>query len=289
MNTHHTSSSSGKIVAGLIIIAVGVIFLLRQMGYYFPQWLFSWPMILIVIGLINGAKRGFRHFAWFILVGLGVAFLLDQMYPVYHITRYAWPVFIIGAGLFMILNRNRSWPDRAERLQHWQNRRAQFVQNANTDANATAQQTTEPTAYTQAAYTQYPESSVYPPENTNTAAQHNTNSEFVDITAVLGGIKRNILSKHVTGADITAFMGGAELNFSQADINGRVIIDMTLIMGGCKLIVPSNWQVISEITAIMGGIDDKRNIMPTTNATNPKVLILKGVALMGGIEITSYI
>ncbi len=283
MNMQHTSSPSGKIVAGLIIVAVGVIFLLRQMGYYFPQWLFSWPMILIVIGLINGAKTGFRHFVWFILVGLGIAFLLDQMYPVYHITRYAWPLFIIGAGLFMILNRNRSWPDRATRRQHWQNRRERFVQNTNANA-ATPLDTTEPIAYTQ-----QQEQPLYAPDNASTVNTANQNTEFVEITAVLGGIKRNILSKNVTGADITAFMGGAELNFTQADINGRVIIDMTLIMGGCKLIVPSNWQVISEITAIMGGIDDKRNIMPTTNAANSKVLILKGVALMGGIEITSYI
>ncbi|WP_147275632.1 LiaF transmembrane domain-containing protein [Adhaeribacter pallidiroseus] len=280
----HTSSPSGKIVAGLIIVAVGVIFLLRQMGYYFPQWLFSWPMILIVIGLINGAKHGFRHFAWFILIGLGVAFLLDQMYPIYHITRYAWPLFIIGAGLFMILNRNRSWPDRAERRQHWQNRRERFINNATATTGASSLNTTEPIPYTQ--QQEYP---MYATQNADAGNSSNQNSEFVEITAVLGGIKRNILSKNVTGADITAFMGGAELNFAQADINGRVIIDMTLIMGGCKLIVPSNWQVISEITAVMGGIDDKRNIIPNTNGANPKVLILKGVALMGGIEITSYI
>ncbi|QNF35113.1 hypothetical protein HUW51_21210 [Adhaeribacter swui] len=284
MSMQHTSSSSGKIVAGLIIMAVGFVFLLRQMNYPLPHWLFSWPMILIVVGLINGAKSGFRHFGWLILIGLGMAFLLDQMYPVFQITRYAWPLFIIGAGLFMILNRNRSFPGREERRQRWQERREQFFNHTNATSATTPYQTAEPPVTTL-----QPDPQVYGNSNPEPTASAIHNSEFIEITAVLGGIKRNILSKNVTGADITAFMGGAELNFSQADIHGRVVVDVTLIMGGCKLIVPSNWQVISEITAIMGGLDDKRNIIPATNTPNQKVLVLKGVALMGGIDIASYI
>ncbi len=282
MNMQHTSSSSGKIVAGLIIMTVGITFLLRQMGYFFPQLLFSWPMILIVTGLFHGFKTGFRDFGWLLLLGLGMAFLFDHRFPVFHITQFVWPLLIIGAGLFMILNRNRSCPDRAERRQRRQKRREQFFQHANAASESPLFQTREPQASTQS-----PEHSAYPTENTEPFTV--SNSEFVDITAILGGNKRNILSKNVKGADVTAIMGGVELNFAQADINGRVNINLTLIMGGCKLVVPSNWQIISEITPIIGIIEDKRNIIPPTNPENPKILILRGLALMGGIEITSYI
>ncbi|PSR52969.1 hypothetical protein AHMF7605_05225 [Adhaeribacter arboris] len=276
-------------MAGLIIVTVGTVFLLRQLGYHFPHWLFSWPMIFIVIGLINGAKSSFRNFAWLAFIGLGFAFLLDQMYPVYQITRFTWPLLIIGAGLFMIFRRNHSWPDRSEYRQRWHQRRNNFappVQDQSSTipilngdeplASATAVPPIEP-VISAANHSSTPDSSVA------------FNPEFVDISAILGGVKRNIFSKNLTGADITCIMGGAELNFSQADIQGRVVMDLTMIMGGCKLIVPSNWEVISEITAIMGGVEDRRSLAPTLKSPNPKVLVLQGVAFMGGLEIQSYI
>ncbi len=272
MNTTRTSSNRGKIVAGLILIAVGILFLLRQMGYIFPFWVFTWPMILIVVGLLNGAKHGFRGGGWLILIGLGGVFLLDQIYPIYHLTRYAWPLFIIGAGLFMIFGRHRS---RSERLQSWR-RRGNFNDNyGRPETNSTNPE--------------IPYLNQNPEVNGSTQVPPATLPEFVDVNAVLGGVKRSIFSKNISGADINAFMGGVELNFSQADIQGRVIMDVNLIMGGCKLIVPSNWEVVSEITTLLGGIEDRRNLAPATQHTNPKILVLKGVAFMGGVEIQSYI
>ncbi|MDQ3291289.1 MAG: cell wall-active antibiotics response protein [Bacteroidota bacterium] len=289
MNSHRTSSATGKVVAGLIIITVGTILLLRQMGYHFPHWLFSWPMILVVIGLINGAKSSFRNFAWLALIGLGFAFLLDQMYPFYQISKYAWPLLIIGAGLFMIFRRNHNWPNRAEYRQRWHNRRNNYeTQFQSQPTNIPILNGDEPQTAT----------ATEQPYNSGTATNTNSvnsepsvlfNPEFIDISAILGGVKRNIFSKNITGADITCFMGGAELNFSQADIQGRVIMDLTMVMGGCKLIVPSNWEVISEITAFMGGVEDRRSLAPTMKSSNSKILVLQGVALMGGLEIQSYI
>ncbi|MDQ4138920.1 MAG: cell wall-active antibiotics response protein [Bacteroidota bacterium] len=285
MNPSRTSSPAGKVVAGLIIVAVGIVFLLRQLGYNFPNWLFSWPMILVVIGLINGAKSSFRNFGWLILIGLGFAFLLDQMYPIYQITRFTWPLLIIGAGLFMIFRRNHNWHDRNGYQRRWNNRRNNFEQ------SFTGQPSTIPILDENEKVSSSSTQQAEPVANNSTGSDPTVvlNPEFIDISAVLGGIKRNIFSKNITGADITCIMGGAELNFSQADIQGRVIMDITMIMGGCKLIVPSNWEVISEITAIMGGVEDRRSLAPTFKSPNPKVLVLQGVAFMGGLEIQSYI
>lgn len=275
MNSSRMSANSGKIVSGLIIVTVGVIFLLRQMGYIFPYWLFTWPMILIVIGLINGAKHGFRNFGWLILVGLGAAFLIDQIYPVYHITRYTWPLLIIAAGLFMIFGRPRANDTRRGGRARFTGR---WSPTAPLDLPATDATTALPNQPGQ------PLSTTEAPAATTAAT-----AEFIDINAVLGGVKRTIFSKNVTGADINAFMGGAEINLSQADIQGRVVMDINLVMGGCKLIVPSHWEIIAEVTTILGGIEDKRLLAPTAQHKPPKMLVIKGLALMGGIEIQSYV
>jgi predicted membrane protein len=82
-------------------------------------------------------------------------------------------------------------------------------------------------------------------------------------------------------------MGGSEIDLSQADISGKIVIDVTNIFGGTKLIVPSSWDVQNDITAIFGGVDDKRQISGVTLDPN-KILVLDGTCMFGGIEIRSF-
>lgn len=109
---------------------------------------------------------------------------------------------------------------------------------------------------------------------------------IVDITAIFSGVKRRILSKNFQGGDITAFMGGAEIDLTQADIPGTVTMDITAVFGGVKLIVPPDWDVQSHATAVFGGVEDKRYTHPAVQTH--KVLVLDGAAVFGGIEIKSY-
>ncbi len=105
-NRHHVPGSGG-IWVGLLLLAVGAILLARAFGALFPAWLFTWPMILIVVGFFVGAKNNFRDFGWVIIVGIGIVFLLDRMYPEIPIHRYIWPVAIIGLGLIILISPRR--------------------------------------------------------------------------------------------------------------------------------------------------------------------------------------
>jgi len=111
--------------------------------------------------------------------------------------------------------------------------------------------------------------------------------DFVDITAVFGGVKKNVLSKNFKGGDIVSFMGGSEIDLTQCDFQGQVTIDATNIFGGTKLIVPPTWDVQSDITAIFGGVDDKRPVH-SINPDPQKQLLIDGTCLFGGIEIRSF-
>jgi len=111
--------------------------------------------------------------------------------------------------------------------------------------------------------------------------------EVLDSTAVFGHVKKVIVSKNFRGGEIVAVMGGAEIDFSQADIKGRVRLEATNIMGGTKLIIPPTWDVQSEMVAVFGGVDDKRDVH-SLNIDPTKVLILEGTCLFGGLEIKNY-
>ena len=58
------SSNDGGLIFGFIILGLGVLLLLRKIGFFYPDWLLSWPMILIVIGLVVSIKHQFKSFFW---------------------------------------------------------------------------------------------------------------------------------------------------------------------------------------------------------------------------------
>ncbi len=110
--------------------------------------------------------------------------------------------------------------------------------------------------------------------------------DYFDLTTVFGGNKRKVFSKNFQGGETTCIFGGTDIDLSQADINGTVVIDVVQLFGGVKLIVPSNWELKSEVTAILGGVDDKRN-SPQAYGSGKK-LVLTGFVMFGGIDIKSY-
>lgn len=85
------------------------------------------------------------------------------------------------------------------------------------------------------------------------------------------------------GADLTAVMGGVNLDLSNAPMaRDTAVIDVFALMGGAVLLVPRDWDVTVRVVCLMGGCSDKRR-PATVPAT--KHLIIQGMAVMGGVEI----
>lgn len=110
--------------------------------------------------------------------------------------------------------------------------------------------------------------------------------DYFDIVAVFGGAKRKVFSKNFKGGEATCIFGGVEVDLSQADINGTIVIDATQIFGGMKLLVPANWELKSDAVAIFGSVDDKR--MASQGYAGGKKLLITGFVMFGGIDIKSF-
>src|SRR5882757_3403671 len=111
---------SNKAIAGIILLVVGAVLLLDQLNIFaFPYWLFRWPMLLIVIGLYQGAKHNFRNAGWFIMVILGTVLLLNDALPGRNVGHVTWPLMIIAFGLWMILRRNHRWDKNKANWDKW--------------------------------------------------------------------------------------------------------------------------------------------------------------------------
>lgn len=108
---------NNRAFAGLFLIALGGIYLLRQLDFFFfPSWLFSWPMILIIVGVFSGIKHNFTRPGAYIMILLGSLFLLGRILCMS--IHFFWPFILIAIGVSMLLGRNGYWNhERWERKQ----------------------------------------------------------------------------------------------------------------------------------------------------------------------------
>jgi hypothetical protein len=108
----------------------------------------------------------------------------------------------------------------------------------------------------------------------------------LSIFAVLGGGRRSIAGPF-RGGEITAFMGGGQIDLRQATIpDGEAAINIVAVMGGFEVITPPDWVVSTPIVPVLGGIEDKRlPQLPQAAGARPPRLILRGFVMMGGITI----
>lgn len=109
-----STKNNSTLVTALIFIGIGIFWFLRKWGVVFPDWLFSWPMILVVIGLFIGIGDGFKNPVSYILIALGGLFLLE---PYINLPRrlleFLWPIVFITVGVVILINylKNRNRPD----------------------------------------------------------------------------------------------------------------------------------------------------------------------------------
>ena len=98
----------GHIWTGIFLLAIGGIALARSFGVPVPDWLFSWQMLLIAIGLFIGFKKGFRDGGWFVPIIIGGAFLANDYILEGDLRSHIWPLILITVGaLFIFRPRNR--------------------------------------------------------------------------------------------------------------------------------------------------------------------------------------
>lgn len=98
------NANHSRVILGAIILIIGGVLLVDQLNLFFiPDWVWSWPMILIAAGIYTGAKSNFHNLSWLILVLIGSAFLLDDAIPNLEMSDYIWPTGLIILGAYILM------------------------------------------------------------------------------------------------------------------------------------------------------------------------------------------
>lgn len=250
-NYNYNGNHSNRMWSGLILLIIGLVFFLRNFGIHLPGWVFSWHTILIVIGLAVGAKRNFVGGGWLAMVLIGGYFTLQDIADL-DFSSYGFALGCVALGLYMVLKPSRWNKDK------WEKKKPDFnsADNLNNEWEAI-----EKDEYAEA--------------------------DHIDSINIFSNSKHQIHSKNFIGGDVVTIFGGCDLNLSQADFKDTMVLDVVALFGGIKIIVPPTWTVKSEVTAIFGGLDDKRSVLSMAEEKR-KVVIIKGVALFGGVNIRNY-
>ena len=117
-------NSNSRVVLAFVLIGIGSLWLLRKLGIHFEMplfyfqnlffpfknifhdlthFIFSWPMILIIVGLILMAGK---RSAGVVLIIIGGIFLLPKMFvlPGFTFSMF-FPVLLVGLGIALIVRR----------------------------------------------------------------------------------------------------------------------------------------------------------------------------------------
>jgi hypothetical protein len=107
-------------------------------------------------------------------------------------------------------------------------------------------------------------------------------SDWISAFAVMAGFERSNNSQDFRGGDLTAVMGGCEIDLRHASLRAPASIDIFVMWGGVEIRVPEDWTVDLQGTPLLAGFVDKTR--PPALATE-KRLVIRGMAIMGGVEI----
>ncbi|VBB47445.1 conserved membrane hypothetical protein [uncultured Paludibacter sp.] len=249
-----------RFLFGILVILAGVVLLGINFGWLDPALkivIFSWPMILIVVGLFQIAQR--HYFPAFILFGIGVFFLLPKIAQAYpqvfpgigsNFSAIYWPLLLIFAGIFILLQ--FIFPGKWNRIhKQWHHRwDEKWKENKESDFD-------------------------YESKNI---------SDGFDKNVVFGSVEHIFLEEEFPGGEINAVFGGVTLDLRKTKLAvGDTYLEINAVFGGITLYIPSDWYVVSRFDGVFGGFEDKRLLQEPTDKT--RRLIIKGSCVFGGGEI----
>lgn len=109
-----------QIMWGLVLIALGVIFLLDRMDIVEAETLWHyWPLLLVVAGINQTigypSARQFRNGLWTIFTGFWLFAVFENLFGMTF--RNSWPLFLLMWGVLMVLTPffNRRFPQSKEK------------------------------------------------------------------------------------------------------------------------------------------------------------------------------
>jgi predicted membrane protein len=236
---------------GITLMLIGVLFLGFNFGILPAalKWvIFSWPMLLIFLGVVNWIKR--KPFSGTVLFIIGAFFIFPRIINAYpeafpgvngDFTHTYWPLLLIAGGLLLILSKmfGNKWGFAEWDHQSYGNKQYSRSQGA---------------------------------------------TGSFEKNAVFGSGEHIVLDPEFKGGEINAVFGGITLDLRKTNLPvGETRLEVNAVFGGVTIFVPREWHVESNMDAVFGGFEDKRALVDPLDPT--RRLVITGSCVFGGGEL----
>jgi len=107
---HHLSNN--RVLIGVILVLAGLFLVIRNTGF-FPEFIdnviFSWQMLLVVIGLVMTIGASEKT-GGIIVMAVGGFFMIPLLFrETFHVYNMFWPAVFIIVGIIFITTKRRGW------------------------------------------------------------------------------------------------------------------------------------------------------------------------------------
>ena len=251
-SVHRREYGRPPVFAGVALVSLGVLYLLDGLNVVEARVFMRtyWPALIVAFGAarVVSGRGGERVIGGGAMAFGGVLLANRVLGWDVRVWSLLWPSVLIALGAYILFHAYRPAPIVAASD-------AAFGAADATDADET------------------------PSSGDDRVDTTSTIREF----AVMAHIDRRNVSQTFRGGQITAVMGGIEIDLRECRMAANeAIIDMSIVMGGVELRIPRDWTVESRLSLVLAGLDDGSS-PPVDEST--KRLIIQGKAFMGGVEI----
>jgi predicted membrane protein len=231
-----------------LLIAGGLLLLSFNTQFLNPAWkpfVFSWPMLLFVIGASYVCRN---HFTLGMILGaVGYFFLMEKASWIFSgdfaFEQFAstyWPALMIVAGVLLLLGILTGCSGRFRRSYCCK----------------------EPAA---------------------TGENENSDGK-INYHFVCSGTEQVILNPVFKGGSIDVICGGVELDLRRTSLaEGDTFLYVKAICGGVEITAPDHWEIELRSKAFVGGVYDSRAKDMAKDPARKLILIAN--AMFGGIEV----
>jgi hypothetical protein len=237
--------AAGHAFAGLMLLLIGAIFLLNNLGVLYVRT--YWPVLLIAAGIAHlfFSRHVVRSVVWSgMLITIG-GLLLARNFGYIHGDdwKFVWPVMLIFLGILFLFRARAGGPSFAG-----------------------------------------PPSCGGGLGGSGTGASR-ANPNVLDEVAVFGGIQRRVDSQDFEGGELSSVFGGIELDMRGANTKkDEIVIEANAVFGGIELLLPDRWNVTVRGAGIFGGYEDKTHPPANPSEKRPH-LTITGSAVFGGVSV----
>ena len=118
---HYDGQKRKKLALGVIVIVAGILLLIEKTGFLpfeIQHYIFSWPMLLIAIGVVSFFSSESRT-PGTILILIGGVFLLSRIFELsFNVMHLGWPLILIIIGVLILVKRSpgNMFPMRMHRM-----------------------------------------------------------------------------------------------------------------------------------------------------------------------------